>query len=193
MKICYTKKSICRRLLRIFLNGVSSSGKTTLTSALQRKLTEPYYWLANDTFCDMSAEKFWDIDHPETEYQSLSMLHHTVKLFSDLGKNVIVDHVMLSVQKGELLKECVNLLYEYPILFVHVTCPIDELRRREKERGDRDIGQAEGQIAVLNPQTTYDITVDTYENTADECVDKIIQLLSDEENFKAFKMLHEEI
>ena len=172
----------------IWLNGVSSSGKTTLTRALQKKLAEPYYWLANDTFCDMSPEKLWHIDASETEYQALSMLNHTVKLFSDMGKNIIVDHVLISAQKGNLLKESVNLLYGYPVLFVHVVCPLNELQRREKERGDRNIGQAESQLSILNPQDSYDITVNTYTQTTEECADLIIKCL-DHANMQAFKNL----
>jgi chloramphenicol 3-O phosphotransferase len=30
----------------------------------------------------------------------------------------------------------------YPVLFVLVECPLEELERREKARGDRQIGQA---------------------------------------------------
>lgn len=174
----------------IYLNGVSSSGKTTLARILQKKLSEPYYWLANDTFCDMSPETLWERDNLETEYQALTMLNHTVKLFSDMGKNTIVDNVLISAQKSGLLKECVDLLCDYPVLFVHVTCPVHELQRREKERGDRSIGQAEEQLAMLTPQDTYDITVDTFLDSADVCADKIINLIDHPDSFKAFKLLH---
>jgi chloramphenicol 3-O phosphotransferase len=177
----------------IWLNGVSSAGKTSLTRTLQKKLEEPYYWLANDTFCDMSPEKLWDMDGLETEYQALSMLNHTIKLFSDLGKNVIVDHVIISAQKGNLLNEGVNLLHEYPVLFVQVVCPVEELRRREIERGDRNIGQAEGQLSILNPKDGYDITVNTYENTIEECADQIIEMLASENRPYAFKTLKSQL
>jgi chloramphenicol 3-O-phosphotransferase len=173
----------------IYLNGVSSAGKTTLARALQQKLPEPYYWLANDTFCDMSPARLWDADALETEFQALSLLNHTVKLFSDLGKNTIVDNVLLNTQRKGLLEECVDLLYGYPVLFVHVTCPVRELQRREKMRGDRSIGQAEGQLGILYPQTTYDITVDTFHDPIDVCADKVIALLDDPANHKAFHTL----
>lgn len=39
----------------------------------------------------------------QTEHQALLMLNHTIKLFSDMGKNTIVDHVLLNTQKGDLL------------------------------------------------------------------------------------------
>ena len=172
----------------IFLNGVSSSGKSTLAKELQNKLSEPFYVLANDTFADMSPEKFWDIDVAETYDRALKGMYHTIKTFSDIGINVIVDDVFLK-EGYDRLGECVKLLHEYSALFVHVTCPIDELRRREKERGDRGIGQGESQLAILDPQDTYDIMVDTYNNSKEECADKIIELLRYPEKFKAFKTL----
>jgi hypothetical protein len=42
-------------------------------------------------------------DQLETEYQALTMLNHTVKLLSDMGKNTIVDNVPISAQKSGLL------------------------------------------------------------------------------------------
>jgi chloramphenicol 3-O phosphotransferase len=151
------------------------------------RLSEPFYLLANDTFCDMSPEKYWDINPIETSLKALSGMHHTIRIFSDIGINAIVDHVLLKADKT--MEECVELLHDYPVLFVHVICPISELRRREKERGNRDIGQGESQLLELNPQDTYDITVDTFNNTKEECADKIISLLSNSEEFTALKTL----
>ena len=161
----------------ILLNGVSSAGKTSLSKAIQRKMPQPYFWLANDTFCDMVPETFWEYDQPEAEYQALSLLGKTIRLFSDEGKNVIVDTVMITGQKHDLYQEYTKLLHGYPICFVHVTCPLPELRRREKLRGDRSIGQAESQLAILNPQDAYDIAVDTHEATIDACADRVIEFL----------------
>ena len=42
----------------ICLNGVSSSGKSTIAKALQDKLNEPYYLMSEDTFTFMLPEKF---------------------------------------------------------------------------------------------------------------------------------------
>jgi len=187
----------------IFLNGVSSAGKTTLAKTLQNRLSEPFYLLSNDMFCDMAPEKFWDINSDETGSVALSGLHHTIKTFSDIGINSIVDHVLLkrqgekynkyNIDNLDNMEECVMLLHDYPVLFVHVTCPLEELRRREKERGDRDIGQGESQLLELSPQSTYDITVDTFLDSTEECADKIIEFLDYPEKFTAFKTLWEEL
>jgi chloramphenicol 3-O phosphotransferase len=171
----------------IFLNGVSSSGKTTLAKKLRTQLSEPFYWLSFDAFIDMSPTHFWEADFDKFYKETLSAFHNTVKLFSDMGINVIVDHVLVKMVKA--LEECVNMLHDYPVLFVHVTCPVEELRRREKERGDRHIGMGESQLETLEPRDTYDITVDTYNNSIEECVNKIIESLHFPEKIAAFKIL----
>ncbi|MCL2363470.1 MAG: chloramphenicol phosphotransferase CPT family protein [Defluviitaleaceae bacterium] len=181
----------------IFLNGVSSAGKTTLARTLQQKLDEPYYIFNVDMFLGtgiMLPDKFATHDIAGWNFllKSLSGMHHTVKLYSDMGMNVIVDHALTNCVLGKdpkALEECIALLNDAPVLFVHVTCPLDELRRREKERGDRQIGQAETQLPILVPQETYDLVVDTYQHTTEECSDKIIKILGCSEKHTAFKTL----
>ncbi len=41
----------------IFLNGVSSSGKTTLAKKIQEKSNSNLAWISIDTFCNMWLEK----------------------------------------------------------------------------------------------------------------------------------------
>ena len=43
---------------------------------------------------------------------------------------------------------------------------------------------------LKNPKEPYDIVVNTYENSTEECADKIIPLLDNSENFKAFKNIN---
>ena len=169
----------------IILNGVSSSGKSTLSRVLQDKVSEAFFVITGDDFMEMlGRSKYVDIS-TEAYIQFYTAECQTAKALSDIGMNLIMDNVFLKDEKVGL-KEWVELLHDYPVLFVHVTCPLEELRRREKERGNRDIGQGESQLTDLNPQDTYDITVDT---TKDECVDKIIEALNYPENFTAFKTL----
>jgi len=93
--------------------------------------------------------------------------------------NVIVDTV---IDEQEWLDEILDILHDCPVLFVHVTCPLDEMKRREKERGDRLVGLAKEQISLLCPlDNTYDISVDTYKNTHDECADRIMIMLNGSE------------
>ena len=120
----------------------------------------------------------------------MSAFFGCVKTFSDNGLNVIVDTIFTTDVHFALIN-CLNVFpdCDYPVLFVHVTCPLEELRRREKERGDRKIGWGESLLSKLYPQDTYDISVDTYNNTKEECADRIIELSDYPEKFTAFKIL----
>ncbi len=182
----------------IFLNGVASVGKTTLAKTLQSRLTEPYYWLNVDAFIALSAEN--PMGHNPMTYfdegkDPVSLYPHIIKLFSDLGVNVIADAAFTKGQGRNLflaletLEKCIEMLHEYPLLYVHVTCPLEEILRREKERGSRYIEQSEHLPLEMNPYDIYDIHVDTFKNTKEECADKIIKLLENPERHTAFKTL----
>lgn len=167
----------------IFLNGVSSSGKTTLSLALQHKMDNPCFIISQDIFRQMWGEKYWE-DSPGNIYNmTMSLMYKTIKLFSDEGKNVIVDHLIFSDDfldsyNGDgTLKDAVTVLSDYPVLFVHVICEVEELRRREKARGDREIGHAENQLKYLSPQDNYDLTIDTHTTTTNESIEMIIKAL----------------
>jgi chloramphenicol 3-O-phosphotransferase len=119
-------------------------------------------------------------------------MHHSIATFSQLGLNVIVDTVILDIpQEAGWLPECTQILQGYPALFVGVHCPLHELERREKERGDREIGQAKWQLDKVHTHGLYDLEVNTYEQTLDECADQILQALSDlDPERNAFHELH---
>ena len=176
----------------ICLNGVSSSGKSTLVKSLQENLREPYYWMSEDTFVFMLPDKFnaFKNDTEENERileEALFNYYHTVKLYSDRGSNIIIDTVL---DDDEWVHYLIEVLQNNPVLFVHVTCPKEELVKRELARGDREIGLAVEQLEYLSPQEQiYDIVVDTHVNTIDECANKIIAFLDNSDNFQAFKTL----
>ena len=178
----------------ICLNGVSSSGKSTLARALQETLKQPYYWMSEDTFTFILPDKFNifkndTIDNGEIWDQAIINYYHAIKMYSDRGCNVIVDGVFDDEEWVDML---VEILHNNPVLFVHVTCPEEELIKRELSRGDREIGLAIEQLALLSPkEQVYDITVDTHANTIEECTGIIIVLLDNPDNYKAFGLLRE--
>jgi len=176
----------------ICLNGVSSSGKTTLARSLQENLRQPYYLMSEDAFTFILPDKFNPFinDTEESEKihkEALYNYYHTIKLYSDRGSNVIIDTVL---DDEEWVDVILKILNDNPVLFVQVTCPEEELIKRERARGDRETGLAMEQLAYLCPkEQIYDIVVDTYYNTIDECTGKIISQLDNSDNFQAFRTL----
>ena len=178
----------------VILNGVSSSGKTTVAKALQAELDEHYFWVANDTFCDMCSSKHWDKDWVTASNQALRALNYSVQAFSDAGLNVTVDHVFLNDGTQErLLDECVEILHGYPVLFVRVDCSLEELERREKERSDRDVGQARGQLQYVHNHEIYDCVVDTSKMPTQRIVKLIRDAIKGGRQKDAFERLYQRL
>jgi chloramphenicol 3-O phosphotransferase len=86
--------------------------------------------------------------------------------FADAGNNVIVDYVM-----GERwrLADCVRTLAGFDVVLVGVRCPVEELERRERERGNRPVGLAAFQFPIVHAGMRYDIEVDTATSDPQAC------------------------
>ncbi|WNF24911.1 phosphotransferase-like protein [Mesobacillus jeotgali] len=157
----------------IVLNGVSSSGKSTLAKEITKLLPDFFAFSVDDY--DLVIEKMEDREHErlipiETEY----FYYKNVAMFSDRGVNLILDQILhdpITLQNFyETLKSC-------PILLVGVHCPVEELKKREVLRGDRRIGQAISQLSFVHKQEIYDIEVNTYANSMMECAKEIVDCL----------------
>ena len=120
----------------IFLNGTSSSGKTTIAKALQEKLTEPYMLVSVDDFFNMYPERFLlPKNHEDTAVLMrlfsavISGLHSCVEALAKCGNNVIVDYVL---QEKGWLEECIENWVGLDVLFVGIKCPLELTEQREK-------------------------------------------------------------
>lgn len=145
----------------IFLNGVSSSGKTTLAAGLIKHLPD-YFHFSSDQY-DFIIEQMEDRDNGrlipvETEI----FIHRTIKMFSDYGVNLIVDHILHD--KATLL-DFRHTLLNYPVTMIGVHCPVEILNQRESLRGDRMTGLAARQLEFVHQNIHYDLEVDTHHHS----------------------------
>ena len=173
----------------VFLNGTSSSGKTSLATKIQEVSEERFYHVQIDTFCDMLHEKDFENDFVSTENSAATIMHNFILSLCKNGENVIVDTVIENYHEN-WLKECVELLHNMPVTFVKVNCPLHELERRELERGNRRIGQAKEQLSNMNFNDIYDLEVNTYENSIEECARTIKNKMKFDNDENAFKKLY---
>lgn len=165
-----------KKLYRIILlNGPSSSGKSSLSRSLKTLLKEEknldYQIVSIDDFMKLRTdEKIYEDDVFEI---SSDMCDKTIEYLKD-SDGVIIDHVITSERIFEQLLDRTN---GYELLKVHVTCPLDELLKRESDRGNRCIGSAETSYQYLYPKDGYDLEVDTSKHSTEECAIMIINKL----------------
>jgi chloramphenicol 3-O phosphotransferase len=59
------------------------------------------------------------------------------------------------------MSDLVQLLAPFDVFFVGVHCPLPELERRERHRGDRRIGEARRDFHAVHHLTAYDLDIDS--------------------------------
>jgi chloramphenicol 3-O phosphotransferase len=104
-----------------FLNGTSSSGKTTIARELLDVLDELYFHAPVDAFHAMRARR--------------------------------------GIPPEELPD----------VVLVGVRCPLPELERRERDRGDRPAGLAAHQVERVHAHGIYDLEFDTSVTAPRDC------------------------
>lgn len=180
----------------IYLNGPSSSGKTTLAKALQDAFEEPYLLIGLDKVIGWMPEKFNDwtggdaplgyswkegldpTGHPIQELQMgpyAKMIEETyrqvVVALAKMGHYLIIDDVSIGKEEVDKWKEA---LKDFSVLWVAVNAPLHVLEQREKDRGNRMKGSARGHFDKVHLDIIYDLELHTHQSNVNECVEKII-------------------
>ena len=147
----------------ILVNGASSSGKSTLSRALQANLDEPFWHFSIDHIREArvlptqriaSGEFSWSAVRPAF----FDGFHSCLPALAGAGNKLIVEHI---VETEAWMHRLVRLLEPFDVFFVGVHCPLPELERREIERGDRTIGEARQDYHVAHTFGIYDIEIDS--------------------------------
>lgn len=106
------------------------------------------------------------------------MMYRTAKLFSDYGRNIIIDGIL--VERPEITphyEQLKEILKDNPLDIVEVYCPLDICKRRNIERGDRYETQSEEQSMLMAKNISYSMKVDTSIYSPAECADAIVKEL----------------
>lgn len=162
----------------VFLNGVTSSGKTSIVEAIQARDDVFFYVVANDLFQEMVGEKYLQENYWKHLSEIIIMMYHTAKLFSDMGKNVLIDGIL--VERDEIrphYRQLLEILKENPLDVVEIYCPLDICRKRNIMRGDRYETQSDEQHGSMAKDIAYRFRVDTSLYSPAECANMIIDAL----------------
>ena len=181
----------------IFFNGATSSGKTTLAKVLQEKLDEPYMYVSVDDFINLYPEKYLNPTNQEEMQITwqlilnvISGMNKSLAALAKTGNNINLDHLL---QEEGWLEDCVESWQGLDVLFIGLRCPLEVLEQREKERGDRNIGNARYQFDRVHRHNIYDLELDTSVLDVDECVNRIMLLIGEKPGETAFEKLQNQM
>jgi Chloramphenicol 3-O-phosphotransferase len=160
----------------IYLNGVTSTGKTTLATAIQRMSDENFYAISNDSIADMGSRKFFETNYWQYLADMIVQGYHITKTLSDNGINVIFDGMVVERDEYKPHYENIKTIFkDSPLKMVEVFCPLDVCRARNIARGDRGPDQSDSQNKYMSKEVIHDIFVDTNANTPEECAAIILK------------------
>jgi chloramphenicol 3-O phosphotransferase len=166
----------------IMLNGVSSSGKSSIARALQDAWRTPLLHVGVDTFIDMMPARFcgegqearYGLQFVPVQTQEGPVVEirpgpYAKRLFAGMigaigalaraRNDIIVDEVLFG---DDMLREYVRELRGQTVHFVAIHCILALVEQRERERGDRFINSAKAQFPLVHgPTRHYDLELDT--------------------------------
>ena len=176
----------------IILNGISSSGKSSLAKAIQRHSASTVLHVEMDAFIsflpdghelrpewfrldeiEVKKRKVPRITNGERGTKLLKAMRNFVVEGARSGFDLVVDEVCEAPDMAEYRRA----LDGYDLRVIKVFAPLELIESRERDRGDRLIGLARGQAEYLHRGIAYDHEIDTGSAGPDELARKLLDRL----------------
>ncbi len=177
----------------VIINGTSSAGKSALVHRFWERRAEAGQWwlpIAIDDFQIRVPPAFFSapgfegphaahgfFTQPADEGITLGVgdqgrqlhaaYHRTVALWAEHGFDVIVDEVVFDAEAAEDWRVA---LEGSTVTWVGLHCEEGTLVDRERRRGDRFPGLALGLASTVHRHVTYDLELDSTEQTVEDLV-----------------------
>ena len=162
----------------ICLNGVTSSGKTSIAKEIQVIAEQNYYHVSLDMFEQMANLKYRIRAYYSEMNDCVTVMYETIASFAKLGKNVILDTVLLDIPEFPRVYERLTEICEGIKIFnIHIICPIDECEKRTIARGDRRMGLSEWHNERMT-EIPYFFEINTFNKDSNECASEILSKIN---------------
>ncbi len=120
--------------------------------------------------------KFVRIDYGEDGRRAFRGFFGMVAGLAGEGNDVIVDAFLT---EPWMVPSAAARLGDFPAYLAGLRCPVDELERRERERGDRFPGIARAFAETVHQYVPfYDVEIDTASSSIEQCIDAILSRVS---------------
>ena len=169
----------------IYLNGASSSGKSSIAQALIKLSLQPLEHIEGDDIFNKNRI----ISEEKSESSSVITLHSTrdmIRTAVKAGKSVIWEEPVF--HQNELFHRVTALGLQVALYLIDVYCSLDLCEVRERKRRDRGIGLARAMHAfVYKRMPTRDITVDSSQMKSEDNAQIILDFIQKNPEPMAFK------
>jgi len=199
----------------VILNGPSAAGKSSIQKELQKLMYKPYLAIGLDNFFvgvlpqTYMGGKPTELNMPAKEvawgeyttkdnfpifilhfgpegHKVMSGMHHAIAAYAKQGNNIVVDYILYHT---EWLKELVNVMKDFNVIFVGINTPLQVIEEREKQRGTSPVGHARSHFDVVHGPDIYDLKCDTSVLTAKQCAEQIKAFIDSGKKPDAFERL----
>jgi chloramphenicol 3-O phosphotransferase len=181
----------------IFLNGTSSSGKSSIAQAIQRQSLSPFIfhsintmsfncldqkffnqreWIGLDQTIDTNGNFVTTIFNGSKGDHLHATWVQSLTPFVQNGFNAVVEEVVFDKKIFDRYKKFLPATTQWCI--VKVKCDLEEVVRREKNRNDRVPGVARGLYFVNDVIDHYDLEVDSTHASAEDNAKIILDFVS---------------
>ncbi len=148
----------------VLLNGALSAGKSTLCRAIQAQMPGPFLQFSLDFFMfgaqvlpvrrDPGGPFAWKSMRPKL----FAGYFGCITALAAAGNSLVIDYI---IETPEQLPQLSRAVQPFDVFLVGVHCPLPELERRERARGDRGQGDARRDFQTVHTFTPYDFEVDS--------------------------------
>lgn len=146
----------------IVVNGPSSAGKSTLCRSAQVKLPRPFLFHTLDTYFfgellprdEAGRPREWASFRPRL----VDGFFRSLRAFALSDVDVISEMILEDASELARLEEELSGL---DVFWVGLHAPVEELERRERERGNRVAGDARRDLRTVHGFRSYDLDLDT--------------------------------
>ncbi len=164
----------------LLLTGLSGSGKSTIGSALERKLYDLGHNVAMLDGQNMRLGLSRDLGFSaEARSEAMRRGAEVARLMNDAGMIVILGYIAPSANVRERARGVIG---EDRFLMVHLDAPVEVCRARDTDgvyslADAGEIGVFPGINAHYDDPESPDLRLDTSTNDVDACVEQLIELL----------------
>lgn len=147
--------------IAIVLHGTSSAGKSSLAKAIQAASPVPVFHVDFDAFDCMTEHANFGSKAERADVWRLNCqnVRTTLSTLADSPYDLIFDTVLRDQRAFDIFMS--TLCERRPAYLIGVSCELEGMEQRERNRGDRELGLARRQIGHPEYDKPYSMRLDT--------------------------------